>query len=237
MRPYWAARIQRASRLAKKALAVPEEGGKGGHGLQNLGTIAGIAEGASALAAPFIGGYTPGLAVTEVKDGPFATEDEARAKHGGVLPINTKLVKMAPRGNEGELWYLVNRTPVITGRDLRNARAGTDEFRKWETSFSLSQEGARKFERFTGENIGNRLAVTLDNRIRSVATIQNRISDQGRINDIGNEQEASDLALVLRSGSLPAGIQYLEERRSGASLGYRLDSRRALSRDSRVCWR
>jgi preprotein translocase subunit SecD len=159
------------------------------------------------------------LEIAEVKDGPFASEDEARAKHGGVLPINTKLVKAPARGNEGELWYLVSRNPVITGRDLRNARAGTDEFRKWETSFSLSQDGGRKFERFTEANIGNRLAVLLDNRIRSVATIQNRISDQGRINNIGSEQEASDLALVLRSGSLPAGIQYIEERSVGASLG------------------
>lgn len=159
------------------------------------------------------------LEITEVKDGPFASEDEARAKHGGVLPINTKLVKMLPRGSEGEMWYLVSRTPVITGRDLRNARAGTDEFRKWETNFSLSQDGGRKFERFTEANIGNRLAVILDNRIRSVATIESRISDQGRINNIGSEQEASDLALVLRSGSLPAGIVYLEERSVGASLG------------------
>jgi len=160
------------------------------------------------------------LEIAEVKDGPFTTEDEARAKHGGVLPINTKLVKAPARGGgEGELWYLVSRTPVITGRDLRNARAGTDEFRKWETSFSLSQDGGRKFERFTEANIGNRLAVILDNRIRSVATIQSRISDQGRINNIGSEQEASDLALVLKSGSLPAGIQYAEERTVGASLG------------------
>ncbi|HLN02857.1 MAG TPA: protein translocase subunit SecD [Bryobacteraceae bacterium] len=159
------------------------------------------------------------LEIAEVKDGPFASEDEARAKHGGVLPINTKLVKAPARGSEGEVWYLVSRNPVVTGRDLRNARAGTDEFRKWETSFSLSQDGGRKFERFTEANIGNRLAVLLDNRIRSVATIQNRISDQGRINNIGSEQEASDLALVLRSGSLPAGIQYVYERTVGASLG------------------
>jgi len=159
------------------------------------------------------------LEITEVKDGPFATEDEARAKHGGVLPVNTKLVKEPAQGSNGELWYLVNRTPVITGSDLRNARAGTDENRLWETSFSLSQDGGRKFERFTEANIGNRLAVIMDNRIRSVATIQSRISDQGRINNIRSEQEASDLALVLRSGSLPAGIQYLEERTVGASLG------------------
>jgi len=161
------------------------------------------------------------LEISEVKDGPFATEDEARAKHGGVLPVNTRLVRMAPRGNEneGELWYLVSRIPVITGRDLRNARAGQDENRMWETNFSLSQDGGGKFARFTEANIGNRLAVILDNRIQSVATIENRISDQGRINHIRSEQEASDLALVLRSGSLPAGIQYLEERTVGASLG------------------
>ena len=159
------------------------------------------------------------LEITEVKDGPFPTEDEARAKHGGVLPINTRLVKELPRGGQGEMWYLVSRGAVITGTDLRNARAGTDEFRKWETNFSLSQDGARRFERFTESNIGNKLAVILDNRIRSVATIQSRISDQGRINNIGSEQEATDLALVLRSGSLPAGIETLEERSVGASLG------------------
>ena len=61
--------------------------------------------------------------------------------------------------------------------------------------------------------------MVLDNQIRSVATIQNRISDQGRITNVGTEQEASDLALVLRSGSLPAGIIYLDERSVGASLG------------------
>ncbi len=68
-------------------------------------------------------------------------------------------------------------------------------------------------------NIGNSLAVVLDNQILSVATIQNRIEDQGRITNLGSEQEASDLALVLRSGSLPAGIVYLDERSVGPSLG------------------
>ena len=77
----------------------------------------------------------------------------------------------------------------------------------------------KRFERFTEANIGNRLAVVLDNQIRSVATIQSKISDQGRITNVGTEQEASDLALVLRSGSLPAGIVYLEERSVGPSLG------------------
>jgi len=160
------------------------------------------------------------LEIVEVKDGPFPSQEQALAQHGGVLPLNTKLLKAAPRGGGEEAnWYLVARTPVITGRDLRNARAGQDEFRKWETNFNLSQDGAKRFEAFTGANIGNRLAVVLDNQIRSVATIQARIGDQGRITNVGTEQEASDLALVLRSGSLPAGIVYLEERSVGASLG------------------
>jgi preprotein translocase subunit SecD len=159
------------------------------------------------------------LEIMEVKEGPFPSQEQALAQHGGVLPLNTKLLKAPARGGEGVSWYLVSRSSVITGRDLRNARPGQDEFRKWETSFTLSQDGAKRFEAFTGANIGNRLAVVLDNQIRSVATIQNRISDQGRITNVGTEQEASDLALVLRSGSLPAGIVYLEERSVGASLG------------------
>lgn len=160
------------------------------------------------------------LEIVEVKDGPFPSEDAARAAHGGVLPLNTKLLKAPPRGGgEGASYYIVSRLPVITGRDLRNARPSQDEFHKWEAGFTLSQDGAKKFERFTEANIGNRLAVVMDNQIRSVATIQSKISDQGRITNLGSEQEASDLALVLRSGSLPAGIVYLEERSVGPSLG------------------
>jgi len=160
------------------------------------------------------------LEVTEVKDGPFNTRDAGLAAHGGVLPLNTKLVKAIPRaGSEGEQWYLVNRTPIITGRDMRNARAGQDEFRKWETNFSLSQDGGKLFGSFTERNIGNRLAVVLDNNIVSVATIQNKIEDSGRITGLGSEEEATDLARYLRSGSLPAGVVYLEERSVGPSLG------------------
>jgi preprotein translocase subunit SecD len=161
------------------------------------------------------------LEISEVKDGPFASPEQALAKHGGVLPLNTKLVKMSPRSGEGsgDNWYLLSRSAVVTGRDLRNARPGRDEFGKWETDFMLTQDGARRFGRFTEANIGNRLAIVLDNQIRSAPTIQAKIEDQGRITGMADQQEASDLALVLRAGSLPAGIVYLEERTVGASLG------------------
>jgi preprotein translocase subunit SecD len=160
------------------------------------------------------------LEVTDVKDGPFPTRDAGLSAHGGVLPLNTKLVKALPRGGgEGEQWYLVGRSPVITGRDMRNARSGQDEFRKWETNFSLSQDGGKLFGQYTERNVGNRLAVVLDNGIVSVATIQSKIEDSGRITGLGSEEEATDLARYLRSGSLPASVVYLEERSVGPSLG------------------
>ena len=160
------------------------------------------------------------LEITDVKDGPFPTREAGLSQHGGVLPVNTKLVQMQPRGgSDSESWYLVGRSPVITGNEMRNARPGQDEYRKWETNFSLSQEGGKRFGRYTESNIGNKLAVVLDNKIVSVATIQSKIDDSGRITGLGSEEESVDLSRYLRSGSLPAGIKYLEERSVGPSLG------------------
>ncbi len=162
-------------------------------------------------------GQAAQLEIVEVKEGPFPSEEAARQQKGGVLPLNTRLVPWTQPG--GTQWYLVSRSPVIVGEDLRNARANQDEFRKWEADFTLSQDAAAKFERFTEGNIGNRLAVILDNQVRSVANIQSKISDSGRISNLGSQQEATDLALVMRSGSLPASIKYEEERVVGPSLG------------------
>ncbi|MGC8759715.1 MAG: protein translocase subunit SecD [Bryobacteraceae bacterium] len=161
------------------------------------------------------------LELYEVKDGPFPRQEDALAKYGGVLPLNTKLMRSAPRPGDpaGEGWYVVARTPVITGRDLRDARPAQDEYGKWETAFVLSQEAKGRFARFTEANIGNRLAIALDNQIRSAPVIQSRIEDQGRITGAASHQDASDLALVLRAGSLPAGIVYLQEQTVGPSLG------------------
>ena len=160
------------------------------------------------------------LEIDDVKDGPFASRDALLAAHGGVLPLGTKAAKSKPRGTSaGEEWYLVSKTPVISGREMRNARAGQDEFRKWETDFTLSPDAGKRFGRYTEANIGNRLAVVLDNQIVSVATIQSRIEDSGRITNLGSEEEADNLSKYLRSGSLPAGVKYLEERSVGPSLG------------------
>jgi len=104
------------------------------------------------------------------------------------------------------------------------ARLGTrqtlDENNRPAVGFSLNTEGARKFGKFTGDNIGRRLAIVLDGRVQSAPVIETRITDEGRITSgTFTLQEAQDLALVLRSGALPASLTYLEERTVGPTLG------------------
>ncbi|MEX2260830.1 MAG: protein translocase subunit SecD [Bryobacteraceae bacterium] len=159
------------------------------------------------------------LELYEVKDGPFASQEQARAKHGGVLPINTKLVRSAPSRESGESWFLLSRIPVVTGNDLRSARPGQDEFNKWQVNFTLKNDAAARFGRYTEANIGNRLAIVLDNQVKIAPTIQNKIEGDGSITNLSGEQEAADLALVLRAGALPAGIAPREERSVGPALG------------------
>jgi preprotein translocase subunit SecD len=163
------------------------------------------------------------LKIVEVKnEGPWKTKEEGLAAKSGILPLGTEILDWpAGIGNGSGAWYLVSRTPVITGQDLRNATPRTDSNSpgRWECAFNLSQDGGRRFGAFTGANIGNRLAVVLDNQITSVATIQSKIDDSGVINGLSTQEEASDLALKLRTGALPAGIKYEQERTIGPSLG------------------
>ncbi|MBI3697254.1 MAG: protein translocase subunit SecD, partial [Acidobacteria bacterium] len=123
------------------------------------------------------------LEYKEVKGGPYPSVDAALAAHGGVLPENTEVLKSVDRGETApgqETWYLVTRTPVITGRDLRNAReVQNNQNRSWETEFSLSVEAGQRFARYTEANINNRLAVVLDRRIRIAPVINGRIEDHG----------------------------------------------------------
>jgi preprotein translocase subunit SecD len=90
---------------------------------------------------------------------------------------------------------------------------------QWEAGFTLSQEAAGRFEKFTSANINKRAAIIVDDKVLSAPTIQSRISDQGRIMGLGSQQEAQDLALNLKAGSLPAKLEFLEERSVGPSLG------------------
>ena len=163
------------------------------------------------------------LEIQEVRDGPFVSSQAALGAHNGVLPSNSELLPFAARDDVGTLeeqWFILNSVPVITGSDLRNAVPGrSTETQVWEVRFVLSPEAGARFGNFTGANIGQRLSVVLDGRIKNVAQIQGRITDSGVIEGLSGQQEAQDLGLVLRAGSLPASMEYLEERTVGASLG------------------
>jgi preprotein translocase subunit SecD len=159
------------------------------------------------------------LELYEVKDGPFASEEEARTKHGGVFPLNTKLLRGAGRSEANTGFLLVARNPVVRGTDVRDARASTSQTGQWEVQFVLSQDAGRRFERYTEANVGNRLAIILDNQWRLAATINQKIGDTGVITNMSGQQEAMDTALVLRAGSLPASLIYLQESTVGPSLG------------------
>lgn len=165
------------------------------------------------------------LEIKKVEDGPYPSREAALASRSGVLPSGSELLESvempegATSGAPVHEWYVVSRVPAVTGRELRSAQPGRDENNRPEVDFTLTADGARRFGEFTEKNIGQRLAVVLDGRIQSVATIQSRISDSGRITGRFSQQRASDLALVLRAGALPASMNYLEERTVGPSLG------------------
>jgi preprotein translocase subunit SecD len=143
------------------------------------------------------------------------------AATSGQVPPNSELVASKPdSGQRQDLYYLVRKTAVITGRDLKNARPSrTGQFGQMGVTFFLTASGSEKFAAATGANIGKRLAIILDNRVQSAPEIKDRISDQGVIQGSFTAEEANDLALVLRAGALPAGLTYLEERTVGPSLG------------------
>ena len=153
-----------------------------------------------------------------VQEGPFSSRESALAAHGGVLPPDTQLLP-GPLGQNGETWYLVNRVAAVTGRDLSGAEPSHDETGRPDVNFTLARDGAARFGRVTSANVGKLLAGVLDNRVYEAATIQTEITDRGRITGGFTPQQVQDLALVLRSGALPAAIKPLSDEVVGPSLG------------------
>jgi preprotein translocase subunit SecD len=156
---------------------------------------------------------------------PYPSQTAALAAHGGVLPPGTELVPgrsdSRNPADTGEVWYVLSRTPVVTGRDLRSAteNRNTNNPGQWQVNFSLSAEGAHRFGPFTEQNVHRQMAIVLEHRVYSAPVINSRIDDQGFIEGNFSQESAHDLALVLRAGALPASIKYLEERTVGPSLG------------------
>ena len=179
----------------------------------------------------------------------YPTEAEAinSLNSAGTIPPNRKVLPYLERidsrtdpakdPNQQRLTqYVVVETPaIIDGSELRNASAipsqggGADDY---EINFSLKKTGADKFGAWTGAHINEYMGVVLNGKVESIAYIKSQIYDQGQITGRFTKESAEDLALTLRSGALPAPIEYLEERTVGPSLGQ--DSIRAGVRASLV---
>jgi preprotein translocase subunit SecD len=163
------------------------------------------------------------LEIKQVLGGPYPSDQAALQDKGGVLPPDAILMSGhgAPGAGAGEQsWYLVSRVSAVRGKDLRDAQPGTDQNGQPNVRFTLTGEGGQRFYSFTSAHVGESLGVVLDNKVQEVANIKEAIRDTGEISGGSmSQQQAKDLSMILRSGALPAGIKYLEERTVGPSLG------------------
>jgi preprotein translocase subunit SecD len=165
----------------------------------------------------------------------YTTEQEAIQSLGGSIPANRKVVPYTerdeptaanqntdPNVKKPSSYVVVENPAVVDGSELRNASAvnsragGADDY---QIQFSLKPSGAQKFGAWTGANINEYMGVLLNGEIKSIASIRSQITDSGEITGRFSKQSAEDLALTLRSGALPAKIEYQEERTVGPSLG------------------
>ncbi len=109
---------------------------------------------------------------------------------------------------------------VLTGSDLKDARAQMDQAQQNLVALEFTPEGADKFAKVTAENIGKPISILLDKQVLTSPTVQ-AIIPNGKAVITGNRtmEEAQDLAILLRSGSLPVKVEVMETRTVGPSLG------------------
>jgi preprotein translocase subunit SecD len=164
---------------------------------------------------------SPGLLELKlVEQGPFPTQEAAQQAYNNNVPPDIQIVPgSSEAGSASTVYYALRRVAAVSGRDLRSARPSLDQNNRPAVSFTLSGDGARRFGQVTEQNIGRNLAIVLDGRVFSAPRIDGRITDQGQIYGSFTNQEAADLSLVLRSGALPARLDYLQEQTIGPSLG------------------
>jgi preprotein translocase subunit SecD len=169
---------------------------------------------------------TARLELRESRGGPYPDEEAARqAQPNGLIPPNMVLMHGKSEQGGGDVVYLVSRSSVVSGTDIRDATPGTkSETGEPIVNFYLNPGPAKKFAEFTGAHQKSgpdpsNLAIVLDNRVISAPSINSQISDSGIIEGGFTPEKAKDLAMLLRSGSLPASLHYLTERTVGPSLG------------------
>jgi preprotein translocase subunit SecD len=158
---------------------------------------------------------------------PPASESEVLGLFGGQLPADAVLYpqRIAARDGSGTttLWWPLNKVSTIVGNDLKNATRDQSQWGEVTVGFQLSQDAGRRFETATRENVGKKMAIVLGGvqtkQVLSAPVIEDVIRDRGQIRGNFDTQSAEDLALKLRSGSIPTDVTIIEERTVGPSLG------------------
>lgn len=153
-----------------------------------------------------------------------AISEEAILQSQGVLTADELKaqgleIHKGETGNQNEAFFLTTEEAPVTGEYISDARITFDNFGRPAVLFRFRGEGATRFGELTGNNIDKRLAIVLDGVIKSAPVINDRITYEGTITGTFTPEEAKDLALVLRSGSLPVPVQVEQERSVGPSLG------------------
>ncbi|MFY2824737.1 protein translocase subunit SecD [Ruegeria sp. MALMAid1280] len=128
--------------------------------------------------------------------------------------------KVVPSVEEGGRFYTIESAPVVTGEELVDAQPAFDQNGRPAVSFRFNTSGARKFGDYTRDNIGAPFAIVLDDEVISAPVIQAHIAGgSGIITGNFTVEESTNLAVLLRAGALPAGLEFLEERTIGPELG------------------
>jgi preprotein translocase subunit SecD len=168
---------------------------------------------------------TAKLELKLVTGGPSTSREALLAQTNGVPPPGQEVVThtgINQNGSSFTEYLLVQKSAIISGEELQSAQRSSDSYGRPAVSFTIQSNSADKFGRFTEANIGKHLAIVLDNKVQSYPVINARITNSGIIEGSFTIEEANDLGVMLQSGSLPAGLRFLEQRVVGPSLG--LDS-------------
>ena len=125
-----------------------------------------------------------------------------------------------PSLDEPGAFYIIERTPVVSGEELVDAQPSFDQNGRPAVNFRFNPTGARQFGDYTAENIGSPFAIVLDEEVISAPVIQDYIpGGSGIITGRFTVEESTQLAILLRAGALPAEMTFLEERTIGPELG------------------
>jgi preprotein translocase subunit SecD len=165
---------------------------------------------------------TARLEIHPVVGGPYPDEAAALASTGGTVPSEDEMVHGSgamATGSDADSVYVLQRAAVVAGSDFRSADPGTDQNGLRDVRFTLTNEAGDKFYEYTSANVGHSMAVVMGGRVREVANIKGAIRDSGEIEGSFSPDEVAILSKMLRTGALPASLNYLEDRTVGASLG------------------